>query len=501
MYQTMTPDGPRIAIVGSGFGGLGMAISLERAGYRNFEVFERAAGLGGVWRENTYPGAGCDVPSPFYSFSFEPNPEWPWRYSKQESILAYLERCADKYGVRDRIRLNTEVHHAGFDEERNVWTLTIGDGEQREFDVLVCACGQLSDPVTPDFPGRDSFAGHSFHSAEWDHDYDLAGKRVAVIGTGASAIQFVPEIAPKVARLDLYQRSAPFIIPKPDREYTGRHHRLFERFPAFLSAERLGTYLFCEYGQYAIAERPGWLKPWKRLTSMYLRTVVKDPVKRAALTPDDEPGCKRLLFSNNYLQAIDSPQVTLIKEGVSAITPNGVVSSSGVERQVDTIIYATGFQAHGFVAPMQITGVGGRRLAEDAWGQGASAYLGITVPEFPNLFMLYGPNTNLGGGSIVHILESEHRYVLGAVQMLAAHPGAAVAVRDSRLQEYDREIQKRLQGSAWATGCQSWYIDEHGRNSSNWPGTMREYRTRTARFDSESYELLTARAADPAPVV
>jgi cation diffusion facilitator CzcD-associated flavoprotein CzcO len=476
---------PRVAIVGAGFGGLAVAFELERAGIRSFEIYERGDQVGGVWRENTYPGAGCDVPSPFYSFSYEPNPDWPSRYSHQSAILDYIEHCVDKFGVRDRIQLNSEVTEARFED--GVWQLTVG-GETKQADVLVCACGQLSEPAFPKIDGRERFAGHSFHSADWDHDYDLAGRRVAVIGSGASTIQFLPEIAPEVERLYLFQRSAPYIILKPEREYSERHHRAFRRFPWLLSAERLGWFLFTEYGSKALISKPGRLRPFVGICRAYLFIAVRDREKRRALVPDHKPGCKRLLFSKNYYQALARENVEIIAEDVSAMTEVGVVTGSGKAVEVDTVIYATGFQAHGFVAPMQIVGREGRRLAEDAWAGGASAYLGLTVPGFPNMFITYGPNTNLGSGSIIYMHESSARYIRDAIQALS--PGAAYDVRQEVFDAYDEEIQERLAATVWASGCHSWYIDERGRNANNWPGSQREYRRRTARFDAANYELL-----------
>jgi cation diffusion facilitator CzcD-associated flavoprotein CzcO len=483
---------PRIAVVGAGFGGLAIAFELERQGIHSFEIYERANQVGGVWRENTYPGAGCDVPSPFYSFSYEPNPDWPSRYSNQSAILEYIERCVDKFGVRDRIHLNSEVTAARFDENAGVWELTVG-GATVVADVLVCACGQLSEPAYPKLEGRETFAGHSFHSAIWDHDHDLQGRRVAVIGSGASTIQFLPEIAPEVERLYLFQRSAPYIILKPEREYSARHHRAFRRFPWLLSAERLGWYLFTEYGGKALINKPGRLRPFVGICRTYLYLAVRDPEKRRALVPDHKPGCKRLLFSKNYYQALARENVEIIGEDVTAMTEGAVVSSSGKVVEVDTVIYATGFQAHGFVAPMQIVGRAGRRLAEDAWADGASAYLGLTVPGFPNMFITYGPNTNLGSGSIIYMHESSARYVASAIAGL--EPGVAYDVRQSVFDAYDAEIQERLATTVWASGCHSWYIDERGRNANNWPGSQREYRRRTARFDPESYELVRAISA------
>jgi cation diffusion facilitator CzcD-associated flavoprotein CzcO len=479
---------PRIGIVGSGFGGLAMALELERAGIGSFEVFEKADEIGGVWRENTYPGAGCDVPSPFYSFSYAPNLSWPQRFSLRDPILAYMQRCARQFGITDRIRLNCEVTEARYDERRRVWCLMAG-GQEREVDVLACACGQLSRPARPRLDGLDSFDGHHFHSAEWDHEHDLRGRRVAVVGTGASAIQFIPCIAPEVDRLHVFQRSAPYVFEKPERSYSERHHRLFERFPVLMGAERLGWYLVTEFGQRGVTTAPAALKPWLATWRRALRSNVEDPVKRAALTPDYEPGCKRVLFSSDYYPAMARDNVEIIPEGVRAVTPTGIVSESGDERAVDTIIFATGFRAHGFVAPMRVHGAGGRSL-DDAWAGGARAYLGMTVTGFPNMFLLYGPNTNLGSGSIVYMLESQARYVTSAVAMLGARRDSAFDVRAESLDRYDSELQERLGRTVWSTGCHSWYVDERGRNSNNWPGSMREYRRRTRALDPADYALV-----------
>lgn len=296
-----------------------MAFELERAGIGSFEIFDRAGRVGGVWRENTYPGAGCDIPSPFYSFSYEPNPAWPQRFSPQEPILEYLERCVQKYGVTDRLHLDCEVTAARFCDQRNVWELTV-NGHHHEADVLVCACGQLSRPSYPPVEGIEAFRGRSFHSAQWAHDCDLSGRDVAVIGTGASAIQFVPRIATQVARLHLFQRSAPYVLPKPEREYSDGHRQAFMRFPALLDLERLGWYLFCEYGQKGVTRHPSWIRPWLALWRWELRRHVSDPAKRAALAPNYEPGCKRVLFSGDYYPAMARANVEIIPEGISAVT-------------------------------------------------------------------------------------------------------------------------------------------------------------------------------------
>jgi cation diffusion facilitator CzcD-associated flavoprotein CzcO len=497
----VTSHTPRIAIVGAGFGGIGMAIALQRAGIASFEVFERADRVGGVWRENTYPGAGCDVPSPFYSFSFEPNPRWPWRYSKQESILGYLEHCVAKYRIADRISLGAEVTHARFIEATNTWALTI-DARAREFDVLICACGQLSEPTIPRLPGIERFSGHSFHSAHWDHGYSLTDKRVAVIGTGASAIQFVPEIASEVAQLTLLQRSAPFVLPKPDRQYSERHRARFTRLPALLAAERLAWFLLCEYGQLAVSEHPGWLAPAGRLARWHLRRAVSDPVKRRALEPDDLPGCKRLLFSNEYYRALARDNVEIIPESVASIGESSVSTSSGLTREVDSIIYATGFATHGFIAPMQVTGVGGADLAQDGWSAGASAHLGMTVPDFPNLFIVYGPNTQAGhGGTLINAAEVQVHHIVALVERMLSREIGSVECRHDRYEAYSRQVDEIHENMIWShPGMSTYYRNSKGRVTVATPFRVIDYWNMARDPDLDDYVTQPARTAAPAPL-
>jgi cation diffusion facilitator CzcD-associated flavoprotein CzcO len=356
-------------------------------------------------------------------------------------------------------------------------------------DVLLCACGQLSVPAWPRVEGLDAFRGRAFHSAQWNEDHDLTGERVAVIGTGASSIQIIPRIAPIVERLYVYRRSAPYVVPKPERTYSARHHRLFRRFPFLLRAERLTAYLSTELLQLGITSRPALLRPWVATWRFNMHRAVRDDAKRAALTPDYDPGCKRVLFSSDYYPAMARDNVEIIPAGVSALTATGVVSDSGEFREVDAVIFATGFQAQRFVAPMRIHGRAGLELA-DAWADGARAYLGMSVPDFPNLFLLYGPNTNVGGGSMIYMLESSARYIVEALKVLATRPGSALELRPEILERYDAEIQDRLSRTAWQSGCHSWYIDDRGRHANNWPGLQREYRRRTRRFQPGHYHLL-----------
>ncbi|WP_205699618.1 NAD(P)/FAD-dependent oxidoreductase [Conexibacter sp. SYSU D00693] len=495
---------PRVVVVGAGFAGIGTAILLRRAGVEDVVVLERGEDVGGTWRENTYPGAACDVPSHLYSFSFAPNPRWSRRYSPQPDILAYLRDCAERFGVLEDVRFGTEVVSATWDEEGLLWRLRTAAGQELEAEVLVCATGQLSEPVVPDLPGLGRFAGPLFHSAHWDHDVDLRGKDVAVVGTGASAIQFVPEIAPVVRRLRVFGRSQPWVVPKGDRAYSARHRAFFARFPSWQRAARAVSWLWFE------SLIPAFMAPSRRwaplralaraqlvgLGRAQLRAQVRDPELRARLAPTDEAGCKRVLISNDWYPTLARPHVELVDQRIAEVVEDGLVTADGTHHRADVVILGTGFASHGFVAPMQVTGRGGQDL-QAAWGGAARAHLGMLVPGFPSLFVLYGPNTNLGAGSIVYMLESQARYVVDAVRTLEREGAAALDVRTAALDAFDRQTQARLEGTVWQSGCRSWYVGEDGRNLSNWPGFQLEYRRRTRRVDLRDVELLR-RAATPA---
>ncbi len=478
----------RIAIIGSGFGGLGAAIELKRAGYDDLVIFERSTELGGVWRENTYPGAACDVPSPYYSFSYEPNPRWPRRFSAQPDILEYLRRTAVKYDVRRHIRFNTEVTAAEFDDASNTWRIATSTGDV-VVDVLISAVGQLSRPAWPTIEGRERFRGAAFHSAQWDHSVDLAGKRVAVIGTGASAIQFVPAIAPRASRLTVFQRSPVYIVPRFDTEFTRIHQRAFTSLPVTQQMGRAGWYGVTEILAVAFLYSKTLSRGVEALCRTHMTRQLKDPELFAKMWPDYPVGCKRILFSNDYLPAITRPNVDLITESIREITETGVVTADGVMHEVDLIIYGTGFATTDFLAPLKIHGQGGRDLREQ-WADGARAYLGITVPNFPNLFLMYGPNTNLGSGSIVFMLECQARYVRQVIDNLS-NDHAALVVRPAVAQQYDEETQARLVDGVWSK-CSSWYRTASGRVVNNWPGTTSQYRRRTARFDAGEFDVIAA---------
>ncbi|NEW38125.1 NAD(P)/FAD-dependent oxidoreductase [Nocardia cyriacigeorgica] len=479
---------PSIAVIGSGFGGLAAVIELKKQGFDDIVVFEKGSDVGGVWRENTYPGAACDIPSPFYSFSFEPNPRWPHRFSRQPAILDYMRQVADKYDVRRHIRFGVEVIGAAFDERTGRWTVRLSTGDSVVVDVLVSAVGQLARPVLPEIAGRERFAGVSFHSAKWRHDIDLTGKRVAVIGTGASAIQFVPEIQQRVGRLTVFQRSAPYIVPRPDREFSPIHHTVFEKAPVTELGERVTWYGVVEGLSFAWVYSKPLAAAIRAVSKWHMRRQTKaKPGLFEKVWPDYPVGCKRILFSDDYLPALVEPNVELCTERISEITESGVRTAAGTEHEADVIIWGTGFAATEFLAPMTITGEEGRDLHEE-WKGGARAYYGMTVPGFPNLFIMYGPNTNTGGGSIIYFLEAQAKY-LGRYVAHMVGVGAPLNVRPDVEQAFDERIQAKLNGSVWSR-CSSWYRQADGRITTNWPSLGIEYKAQ-AKFDPADYEVVS----------
>jgi len=480
----------RIAIVGSGFGGIGMALELKRAGFDDFVLLEKGDDVGGVWRENTYPGAACDIPSPYYSFSTDPNPAWSSRFSPQAEIKDYMRHVVDDNDLRRHIRFGVEVTSATYDDAK--WRLVTDTGEEHTADVFVPATGQLSRPSLPDIEGIDTFTGPAFHSAEWDHAVDLRGKRVAVIGTGASAVQFVPAIQPEVSHLTVFQRSAPWVLPRPEVVYRPWHHRMFRWLPFTRLAERFGFWLLCEVLALGLVDLPPMRPLVAAIANLHLRKQVPDERLRAKLTPDYAPGCKRGLFSGDYYPALGEPNVHVETTGIERVEPGGVRTTDGVLHEADVIIYGTGFKTTEFLGPMAVHGRDGRKLA-DEWSTGAHAYLGITVPGFPNMFLMYGPNTNLGVGSIIYMLECQARYIGKAVRLLAGNGAAAMDVKPEVARRFDERLNRRLDRSVW-TLCSSWYRNEHGRITTNWPGTVSAYRLATRTLDPNDYRLLEAAA-------
>lgn len=478
----------RIAIIGAGFGGLGMAIKLKEHGEHDLVILEKQAEPGGVWHDNSYPGAGCDVPSHLYSFSFEPHYDWSRRFAPRDEIKAYLEHCADKYGVRPHIRFDTEVAGASFDEQRGCWQLTTAGGSRLSADILITATGQLNRPAIPELPGLDSFRGKVFHSARWDHDYDLRGRDVAVVGTGASAIQFVPRVAEQARHLYLFQRSAAYVVPKPDKAWKPWQRRLMQRFPLLQRLDRLRLYSLLEMRALGFVMLNSLLKFYQWKFRWQLHRQVRDPELRRKLVPEYPLGCKRVLLANDYYPALAKPHVEVIDAGVAEVRPESVVAGDGKERQVDCIIFGTGFHATEFLSPMRITGRNGLELNR-VWADGAEAYLGITVHGFPNLFMLYGPNTNLGHNSIIYMLESQFQYILDCLTLMRHRGVRWMDVREETQNAFNARIHAQMQRTVWQQGCDSWYKTESGRNTNNWPGFTFRYRQQTRHVEPGDYEF------------
>ncbi len=487
----------RVIVVGAGFGGLGMAAALKQAGIEDFLVVDKGDDLGGTWRDNTYPGAACDVPSSLYSFSFRPG-RWSRRFPPQREILAYLHALSGEYGLGPHLRFGSGVVAAEFDERRAVWNLTLGDGRVLRAAAVVCAVGQLGRPALPGIAGRDDFAGPSWHSARWDHGAGLTGRRVAVVGTGASAIQFVPEIAKAAAHVDVYQRSAPYVLPKPDRPHGHAEHELYERFPAVRKAGRLRTFLYGEVLTSGFIMSPKFLAAPMVLWRRQLEAQITDPGLREKCVPGYVMGCKRVLFSNDWYPALARANVELVTDPVERIVPGGLVTAGNTTRPADVIIYGTGFSTLDFLAPMSVTGLGGRRLHE-AWRGGAEAYLGISVSGFPNFFMLYGPNTNLGGNSIIYMLEGQISYALGALRALERERLDWLDVRPEVQEAFNAWVNAASRTSVWESGCHNWYTTASGRNISNWPAHTFLYRHRVRHFDLASYRVMPKRVATAAP--
>jgi cation diffusion facilitator CzcD-associated flavoprotein CzcO len=484
----------RVVIIGSGFGGLGMAIRLKQAGFGAITILEKAARVGGTWRENTYPGAACDSPSFLYCYSFEPKADWSRKWAPQPEILGYLEDCARKHDLLRHIRFNTEVTGARFDEAAGVWRIRTAAGDTVEAEVLVSATGQLNRPSVPALPGIERFAGRHFHSACWEHDVPLDGRNVAVIGNAASAVQFVPEIAPRVRRLAVFQRSANWMVPKNDRLYGEREKRLYARFPFLARLYRWWIYLQYEK-RFPVFRQNRLLTRLATLASRRaLGQQVPDPELQRLLLPDYPLGGKRILISDDYYAALQRENVALVTSPIEQVTPDGIRTRDGRHVPADVIIFATGFQTTGFLAPMRIEGADGRVL-DDVWQQGADAYLGLAVAGFPNFFMLYGPNTNLGHNSIVFMLECQVNYVVRCVQALAARGLRYLDVRAEVVRAYNAELQHTLRRTVWARTDHSWYKRADGRITNNWSGTTLAYWWRTRRPDFGHYRQVPRVAA------
>ncbi len=486
---TATPEHVRVAVIGSGFSGLGTAVALKREGIEDFVVLERGDSVGGTWRDNTYPGCACDVPSHLYSFSFAPNPEWSHVFSRQPEIRAYLEKVTDDFGVRPHLRVDTDLVEGVWDDEALLWRLRTSTGELTA-DLLVSGCGGLVEPAYPDVPGIERFTGPAFHSARWDHDVDLTGKRVAVVGTGASAIQFVPEIAKMAASLVLLQRTPPWIVPRRDRVISPTERALFRRSPALQAAARSGIYWLREFNLLSFTRGGALRKAAEKEALANLHGAISDPDLRAKLTPDYALGCKRVLLSNDYYPALAQDHVQVVTTGVSEVREHSVVDGDGVEHEVDVIVYGTGFRVMDIPVAHRLTGRDGRTLSEEWVKTGAEAHRGTTVAGFPNLFLLLGPNTALGHSSVVLMIEAQIAYVMQAIKTMQTYAARAVEVRREAQDAYNAILQAQLDRTVWNQGgCRAWYRDANGKNFTLWPTHTFTFAKQTQRFDAEAYEL------------
>ncbi|MGW0880029.1 flavin-containing monooxygenase [Streptomyces sp. NPDC002671] len=480
----------RVAVIGSGFGGLGAAVRLRREGITDFVVLERADSVGGTWRDNSYPGCACDVPSHLYSFSFAPNPDWPRTFSGQQHIRAYLEHVTDVFGLRPHIRFNSEVKLMSWDAEHLRWNIETTRGSLSA-DVVVSATGPLSDPKLPEIPGLKSFPGKVFHSARWDHDYDLRGKRVAMVGTGASAIQIVPAIQREVGRLTLFQRTPPWVMPRMDRAISGVERRLHRALPFTTQLRRGLLWGIRELQVQAFTKRPDELGLVERLARQNMARAIKDPVLRAKLTPDYRIGCKRILLSSEYYPALARPNVDVVASGLSEIRGSTAVAADGTEAEVDAIIFGTGFHVTDMPIAERVVGAAGHTLAE-SWKGGMQALRGASAAGFPNWMTIIGPNTGLGNSSMILMIESQLNYMADYLRQLDVLGGrTALDARPAAVGDWNHMVQERMKRTVWNTGgCTSWYLDASGRNTTVWPGTTTEFRRATSQVDLAEYEVV-----------
>ncbi|NIJ10980.1 cation diffusion facilitator CzcD-associated flavoprotein CzcO [Saccharomonospora amisosensis] len=480
-----------VVIVGTGFSGLGMAIQLRKEGREDFVLLEKAREVGGTWRDNTYPGCACDIQSHMYSFSFEQNPDWSRSFSPQPEIFDYMRRVARKYDLYRFIRFGQEMTAARWDAEENRWYVSTACGDEFVARYLVSGVGALHLPHIPELPGIERFAGRSFHSAEWDHDYDLRGKRVAVVGTGASAIQFVPQIAEDVAQLTVFQRTPPWIMPKPDHAMPEWAKRLFTRVPLTQRVYRDLLYWMLELRAIGFNGNPRVMKLAQKIAKRHIDSNITDPALREKLTPNYVMGCKRVLISNDYYPALNRDNVEVVTDGIAEVTENGIVDTAGARREFDAIIYGTGFHVTDAFDNLDIIGIGGRNLGKQWAEQGMQSYLGVTVTRFPNLFFLLGPNTGLGHNSVVFMIEQQIRYVAEAIRYVESSGADAIDVRSRAQERFNNEVQRKLTAGIWTQGgCKSWYLDAQGVNRTIWPGFTWRYWLRTRKLDPSDFQLL-----------
>ena len=491
---TRSADEPSIAIIGAGFGGLGMAIQLMKQGHRRFTIFEASDGIGGTWRENTYPGAACDVPSHLYCFSFAQKRDWTRKFATQPEILGYINGVADRFQVRPKVRFSTKVTALRWNDDTCDWTVHTDRDEQFQFDVVVSAVGQLHRPNIPDIAGKETFDGPQFHSARWNHGVSLAGKDVVVIGCGASAIQFIPPVAEQARSVTIMQRSANYIAPRNDVEYSPRQLAAYRYVPGLAKARRFRIWSSFE-SKFVILRKNGRIGKWfMRKYDEGMEPMRKAGLSDEALVPDYPPGCKRLLISDNWFPTLVRPNVSVVTDAIERIEPDAIVAG-GASHRADILIWGTGFRANEFLAPMSVTGANGADL-NDRWASGAEAYAGVCVSGFPNFFMLYGPNTNLGHNSIVFMIEQQVEYILRILRRMKAERAAAVDVSSGAMSAFNQSLQKRLDQTVWSTDCDSWYKTSAGKITNNWSGLTSSYRAMLRRSDLSEFRFFSP-SSDP----
>jgi cation diffusion facilitator CzcD-associated flavoprotein CzcO len=469
----------RIVIVGAGFAGMCMGIKLKEAGIHDFVILESGDDVGGTWRDNTYPGCACDVPSHLYSYSFEQNPDWSRMYGPQPEIWDYMRRVARKYGIYPHCRFGDAVTRARWDEAEGVWIIRTAKGHEERAQLLVSGIGGLTTPSYPAIDGMETFGGAAFHSARWDHSTPIRGQRVAVVGTGASAIQIVPTIAPDVAQLTLYQRTAPWVLPKPDGPIPERMRSVLRRFPAARVALRELIYTLAEVQVIGFLDQPWMMDYWERQAREHLARQVPDPELRAKLTPKFRMGCKRRLYANDYYPALQRDNVEVVTDGIARMDATGIVTADGRHRDHDVVVYSTGFKP-GDISHIEVLGRGGRDL-NAVWRERVEAYWGINIAGFPNYFMLLGPNTGLGHNSIILMIEAQVQYTMECIRAMRDRNLRTLEVKPEAQRKFNAEIDRRLAGTVWQSGCESWYLDRSGHNYTIWPGSTWDYARRTRK--------------------
>jgi cyclohexanone monooxygenase len=476
----------RVGIIGAGPGGIALGILLGRAGFHDFTIFDREDGVGGTWRINTYPGLACDVKSHLYSYSFDLNPHWSRLWSGQREILEYFERCVTEQGLQPHLRLGTEIRAARWDDRTRRWQLTTATGDRHEFDVLVSAVGLFTQPVLPDLVEQEPFTGTVMHSSRWDHSVVLTGKRVAVLGTGSTASQLIPELVKVADTVYSVQRSPTWILPKPDRPYTARERWVFERIPFAKKLYRTRLWLRSEANISVIEHGSEKTQEFTAIAQRLLEKSVPDQRLRRALTPDHPMGCKRLVFSSDYLAALSQPQVEVLSSPARYLRERSLVMQDGTERDVDVVVCATGYAAADYLGQIEVTGEGGVTLRE-VWRDGAHAYLGMAVPRFPNFFMLYGPNTNVGSNSVIFVLEAQARYVVRALRYLRRTRRTYVAVKPAAMASFLAKVDQWMQGTVWTTQCSNYFRAANGRVVTQWPRSARAFWGMTRRFEAADF--------------